>query len=156
MPFALVLVGIVLVIAGARDTASALGTQLKADFTGDNNYTYWVLAFLGAGSVGYVQVLKPLSHMFLALLIIVIILKNGGVFDKFMQALSSGPVESKKGADATNSTGIKITDNSAAFVHDAAQSVQAGIASHANQNASANFDKVLNGVSTITKLFAFA
>lgn len=93
MPFALLIAGIILTVSGVRDTQGTLFSLLKGDFTGQNNYTWWAVSVLTIGAVGYVDQLKQLSHYFLALILIVLILakyKNGqNVFDEFISALKN-------------------------------------------------------------------
>lgn len=91
MPFALVLIGLIMVITGAKDTHEELGKQLTEDFTGPDNFIKWAAAIAGLGAVGYVKDLQPISRLALALLFVVMILSNGGMFDKFMQAVNQGP-----------------------------------------------------------------
>lgn len=86
MPFALIIVGVVLLVAAVRDTIGGqdgLFTLLKNDFTGQNNFSYWLVSILIIGAVGYIPTLKPLSRMFLALVIIVLFISQGGFFSKF-------------------------------------------------------------------------
>lgn len=84
MPFALLIVGIVLVTAGVRGTTSELASLIKGDFTGEKNFSYWLIAILVIGSIGYVEDLRSLSRMFLVLLIVALFLTNkGGVFQQF-------------------------------------------------------------------------
>jgi hypothetical protein len=97
MPFALLIIGTALVIAGVRNTVydykgkdgemhPGLFTLAKNDFTGNNNYIYWMLSILVIGSLGYIDSIKPLSRAFLVLVIIVLFLKNGkdgGFFERF-------------------------------------------------------------------------
>ena len=105
MPFALIIAGIVLTVAGVRDTQSALFSLLKGDFTGQGNYTWWAVSVLAIGATGYVEAFKQLSHYFLALILLVLILakyKNGqSVFDEFVAALKGpippAPVPNKSG-----------------------------------------------------------
>jgi hypothetical protein len=85
MPFAFLIVGLVLVISAVRGTSSQLLTLLKGDFTGSNNFTAWMLAILLVGSLGYIKQIQPLSRAFLVLLVIVLLLSNGGFFAKFEQ-----------------------------------------------------------------------
>lgn len=89
MPYALVIAGIVLTIAGVRNTHRALFSLLSNDFTGNNSFIWWALSILGIGAIGYVQNLRPLANAFLALLLIVLILANKGVFQQFTQALKN-------------------------------------------------------------------
>lgn len=94
MPFAFLIVGTVMVIAGVRGTSQDLVTLVKGDLTGTNSYLYWIVAILAVGSVGYVPSLKPVSRAFLALILIVLVLKvgnpqsgNGGFFQQFENAI---------------------------------------------------------------------
>lgn len=86
MPFALIIVGIVLLVAAVRDTIGGdrgLFTLLKNDFTGQNNFSYWLVSILIIGAVGYIPTLRPISRMFLALVIVVLFISQGGFFSKF-------------------------------------------------------------------------
>ena len=95
MPFALAIIGIVLIVSGVRDTTTDLFALVKGDFTGDNNFVYWFLAILIVGGAGYVSDLRGLSRAFLALLLVVLVLtenKNsttGGFFTQFTSAVNS-------------------------------------------------------------------
>lgn len=92
MPFAFFIIGITLIVAGVRNTASDLFTLVKGDFQGDNNYIRWVVAILILGSLGYIDQLKTFSRAFLFLIIVTLFLKNGrGFFDQFNKAISSNP-----------------------------------------------------------------
>lgn len=85
MPFAFLIVGLVMVIASVRGTSAQLFSLLKNDFTGTNSFTAWLLAILAVGSLGYIKPLQPLSRGFLVLLVIVLLLSNGGFFEQFEQ-----------------------------------------------------------------------
>jgi hypothetical protein len=101
VPYALVIAGLVLVIAGVRNTQSALFALLQGDFTGNKSFVWWFLSILGIGAVGYVESVKPLANAFLALLLIVLILANKGVFQNFTNALKN-PIPAAPIATATN------------------------------------------------------
>lgn len=114
MPFALAIIGVVLLVASVRNTQSDLYTLVKGDFTGKNNFIYWTLAILFIGSFGYVPKLKPISVGFLTLVVIVLILARGnpdptkiggGFFQKFMDAIG--------GTQSTVNT-LPVKDNNAA------------------------------------------
>jgi hypothetical protein len=90
MPFALIAVGLLLAIAGARNTQGQLFSLLKGDFTGNQSFIWWSVSILAVGSVGYVKSLKGLANAFLALVLIVLVLHNKGVFDNFISALKIG------------------------------------------------------------------
>lgn len=77
MPFALLLVGLVLLISGVKNTQDTLFATVKGDFQGQDNFIYWFVAIIIIGAVGYIPKLKPVSTAFLALVIVVLFLKKG-------------------------------------------------------------------------------
>ena len=88
MPFALAIIGIVLLVAGVRNKQDDLFSLLKGDFTGPNNFIFWMLSILAIGALGYIPKLKPLSTAFLALVIVVLFLRKGtGFFAQATQVL---------------------------------------------------------------------
>jgi hypothetical protein len=89
MPFALVFVGIVLLVAGVRDKQGDLFTLAKGDFTGKNNFFFWSGSILAVGAVGYIPRLKPVSDGFLVLVVVVLFLHNKGFFAQFSEALKT-------------------------------------------------------------------
>lgn len=89
MPFALLIIGLLLVVAGARGTAGDLATLLKSDFSGSNNFFYWFGSILLIGALGYYSPAEKVSRMFLALILIVMILANKGLFQKLTDALAN-------------------------------------------------------------------
>jgi hypothetical protein len=101
MPFALLAIGLLLVITAYNNTQEVLSRQLKADFSGNTGFIYWIAAIVIVGSIGYIRPLQSVSRAFLALILIVIFLTNSGVFSKFNQALA-GAAQS---GDATTGAG---------------------------------------------------
>src|ERR1700677_3290916 len=101
MPFLFLVFGTVMVVSAARNTQTQLIGLLKSDFTGNGNFIYWLISILAIGAVGYIPDLKPVSRAFLVLVVIVLILKNGGVFTQFTSALSS---TTKAQPNSTSST----------------------------------------------------
>lgn len=91
MPLALVIIGLLMVITGVKNTHAQFGAELKSEFTGPGNFTYWFASIVIIGAIGYSKPFKPFANAFLALVLIVIVLKNGGVFDKLKEALAQGP-----------------------------------------------------------------
>lgn len=112
MPYVLVIVGIVLTIAGVRNTHHALYSLLSGDFTGNKSFIWWALSILGIGAVGYVPSMRPLSNAFLALLLIVLILSNKGVFQQFTDALKN-PIPAAPVGDSTGSQKSAANSNDA-------------------------------------------
>jgi hypothetical protein len=91
MPFALVLIGILMIVTGAQGTYAQFGSQVAKDFTGPGGFLYWIIAIFIIGAIGYSDRFRTISHLFLALVIIAMILSNRGVFAKFTQQLKQGP-----------------------------------------------------------------
>jgi hypothetical protein len=79
--------GSILLIAAVKNTQETLYYLLVGDFTGPNNFVYWLLAILIIGAIGYVPKLKPLSDGFLILVILVLFLSKGGFWAKFTQQI---------------------------------------------------------------------
>lgn len=91
MPFALLFIGIILVLSAANGTLSALGAQLKKDFTGPGNFVTWLAAVGIIGALGYIPQLEKFSRAFIGLLLVVIFFAAGkqGKFQKFAQAITN-------------------------------------------------------------------
>jgi hypothetical protein len=95
MPFALLLVGILLITVAVRNQQTAFVQLVRSDFSGPSNFMYWVVALVLIGSIGYIPKAKPVSNLLIALILIVLILKRGnpatgaggGVFQKLTAAL---------------------------------------------------------------------
>lgn len=93
MPYAFIIVGLAMLVSGARGTSSDLLTLIKSDLTGTNNFFYWIVAILAIGAVGYIDTLKGVSRAFLVLVLVVLVLADnkqnggGGLFVKFDAAL---------------------------------------------------------------------
>lgn len=122
MPFALLVVGLVLIISGVRGTQSDLFASVKGDFTGSNNFVYWALSILVVGALGYVPTLRPLSRGFIVLIVVGLLFNkaNGGFFNEFQSALAStqsvsstatgiGAVLQSQSATAAISSGLSTT-----------------------------------------------
>lgn len=114
MPFALVFIGLIMIVTGAKGTQSALGRQLVSDFTGKGNFFYWFTVLGVLGAVGSIPGFKPFSRMFMTLVIVAMVLRNGGVFAKFTEFLQNGPVSPNAGASANNSEAKNMVAQGAA------------------------------------------
>lgn len=90
MPIFLIIAGTYFLIAGLRDKGQELSDLLQGDFTGKGSFVPWTLAILIVGALGYIGTLKPISDSFMALLIIVLMLHNGGFADKFFADFGIG------------------------------------------------------------------
>src|SRR5260370_36956281 len=111
MPFALIIVGVVLLIAAAKGTQGDLFSLLQKDFTGPNNFVFWMAAILIIGAVGYVPKLKPLSTVFLALVVLVLFLSKGNkgsFFEKFTSGIQSTTQAPTAATPASNAASVAI------------------------------------------------
>ena len=110
MSFALFFAGAVLLIAAVRNTqsgANGLFTLLQGDFTGPNNFIFWLASLLVIGAIGYIPKAKPFSVALLALVILTIVLRKGtGLFSQFTSAL--GSTQSAAPAATTAATATPI------------------------------------------------
>lgn len=88
MPFALIFIAVALIVAGFRGTQRCLFSLLQQDAGGQ--FLLWGGAIVVVGGIGYVKTLEPISTALLVLLIIVLILGHGGVFQQLTSALKSG------------------------------------------------------------------
>jgi hypothetical protein len=123
MPFALIIVGVVLLITSVRNTYGVtqangqpgLGGLLQKDFTGTGNFIFWLVALLIIGAVGYIPKLKPISTALLVLVILVLFLTRGnpqsgtggGFFQQFVQQISS--TQSATSSSSIPSTSLPTT-----------------------------------------------
>ena len=114
MSFALLFAGILLLVSGVRGTQGDLFALLKNDFTGPGTFFYWSLVVIVIGSIGYVPRLRPLSRVFLVLLIVVLFLAKGnpnavggGFFFQLTAGLGSTNAAQANTANATgNGSGL--------------------------------------------------
>lgn len=100
MPFALVIIGLIMVVSGVKGTHEALGAQLRSDF---QPFVMWMAAIGAIGALGYVPELRRFSHYFMALIIVGMVLSNKGFFPRLMDAIKKGPIAPPAAAKANNS-----------------------------------------------------
>lgn len=89
MPLLFIGSGLILVLTGVKGNPSALWSALQADFTGPGNFVYWSVSILALGALGYVPPLKNTSRLFIVLVLIVLLLDNGGFFTQFQKFINS-------------------------------------------------------------------
>jgi len=82
-----------MLIAAVKNTQGNLSALVKGDFTGQNNFIYWIAAIMIIGALGYVPKVKPFSVALLGLVILVLFLTKGnpaGVGGGFFAQLTKG------------------------------------------------------------------
>lgn len=117
MAFVLTLFGLLLIVTGARGTVTQFGAQVAQDVTG--GFVYYVAAIAGIGALGYVDALRTISRLFMALILIVLVLANRGFFAQFSAALKTGAIAPQAPAAAGNSSSSEaagvVSSQSGAF-----------------------------------------
>jgi hypothetical protein len=90
MPLLLIGSGLVLVLTGIKGNANSLYKLVASDFTGPNSFIYWVVSILILGALGYIKGLENLSKLFMILVVIVLLLDNGGTMQPGGQPSTNG------------------------------------------------------------------
>lgn len=106
MPFALVIPGLIVILAAIKGTYKELGSELVDDFkgtTGSVGYMYWVSSIAVVGALGYYAPMQRFSRMFMVLILLGMVLANRGIFAKFKDALQN-PKETTASNATSNST----------------------------------------------------
>lgn len=88
MPLALVFIGIALLVTAIRGTQGDLFTLLKADVPG---WGKWAAAIVAVGALGYIPKFEGPARALLALVLIVIVLANKGLFTTLAADLKTAP-----------------------------------------------------------------
>lgn len=89
MPIALLIIGAIFLVAGIRGKQDELFSLLKSDFTGQGNFTVWLLALAFVGALGYIPGFKPVANAFLALVIVVLLLAHGDFFKQLSAGINT-------------------------------------------------------------------
>ena len=98
----LLLIGVILIVSAVRNSQGALFTALGQDVPG---FFVWAAALLALGAVGWIPGLKPISRGLLALVIVVLILRNyQNIIKGFQNAgkFNQAPSKSTGGQSATS------------------------------------------------------
>lgn len=106
MPYAFIVVGLIMIVTGARNTFRQFGAQVAGDFTGPGNFTWWIASLGAVGAVGYIPKLRPVSISFMTLIVLVFVLAEKGLFPKLTAALKAGPTAPSAAAPSASSTGF--------------------------------------------------
>jgi len=89
MPLGFLILGAIILVAALRNTHKQLGTLLAGDFSGAGSFIYWIAALAIIGGLGYIPAFKTPSRALIVLLLVVLVLANGGFFQQFTDALKS-------------------------------------------------------------------
>jgi hypothetical protein len=105
MPIALLIIGLVLVVSGVRDTYADLGKTIQGDFLGQGSFLPRAGAILMLGVVGYAGPdFRKLSIGLMILLTLGLLLtKDKGFFAQLGNAIRQGPTASKAAPASSSS-----------------------------------------------------
>jgi hypothetical protein len=96
MPFAVLLIGAILIIVAFNNSASALASQLEGDVPG---YFKWAAAIAAILGIGYLPGMRTPSRYLLGLVLLVVLLKNyTTIYSGFQTFLTSGGATTGAGA----------------------------------------------------------
>jgi hypothetical protein len=105
MPFVLITFGAILFATALNGTYKQFGSQLYSDiFTSSPSFIKWALALVAVGFIGYIPGAKKPADWFMFLIIIGMVLANGGLFTQLEQAIQAGPAT----AGSTGTTGTTV------------------------------------------------
>lgn len=82
-------IGLLLIVSAVKNTQHELGQQLQTDMLGQDGFMAWAGAILAIGAIGYVPGLRLTSRYLLALLAVVLIVRNGAVFAAAQTAITN-------------------------------------------------------------------
>jgi hypothetical protein len=88
MPFILLIIGGILIVTAFRNTYGDLATELETDVPA---FFPWALALAAVGALGWVPGLRPVSRWLLALVLVVLVMKNYSAFFSNLKGLGSAP-----------------------------------------------------------------
>lgn len=104
MALGLLLVGLVLIVSAIRGTHGQLWTLVVNDMTGagaTHGFIVWLAAIVAIGAIGFYRPLRTPSHLLLGLIVVVIFLVNGGVWQQVSQTFTQGIPQGTAPADPT-------------------------------------------------------
>lgn len=91
MPLLLIFVAGVLIVSAIRNTQTQLATELETDLPG---FGAWALAIIGVGALGWVPGMRVISRWLLALVIVVLVVKNySALFAGFAHTAAPQPTQ---------------------------------------------------------------
>lgn len=139
MPFAILLIGIILIVVAYNNSFGSLASQLESDIPG---YFKWAAAIAAILGLGYIPGLKTPSRYLLGLVLLVLVLANGNqIIQGFKTFLTSGGTASggqgaanpSSGYTANPSTTATPTPQQVAGLGSASGTTSAGVAQSTSQ-----------------------
>jgi hypothetical protein len=102
MPFAVVVIAVILIVVAFNNTGGQLATQLESDIPG---FFVWAIAIAAIAGLGYIPGLRTPSRWLLGLVMLVIFIVNyQTIISGFQSFASSGASQTASGAGAAPPT----------------------------------------------------
>jgi len=101
MIFIALIIGAILIVAAIRNSQGALATALTTDAPG---YVIWAAAIVAVGAIGFVPDLKPISRGLLALIVLVIFLRNYQTIISGFEAVDTSSTGSTSSTSSSNTS----------------------------------------------------
>jgi hypothetical protein len=89
MPLLLIGTGIIFLLTGLNGDVGQLYGLVAGDFSGPGNFIYWLTSIVILGAIGYIKGLENISRAFLVLVVVGLLLDNGGFFTQFNAFIKS-------------------------------------------------------------------
>lgn len=136
MPFVLIFLGILLLVVSIRGTQGDFFSLLQSEFAGSNSFVVWASAFIILGLLGYIRPIRPITHAFLVLLLLVLILTNGKGFVSQFNAAIRSPVAPSVNATSSSQTVAGGAAPVGSPLASSASQIQQGVPQVVDPNAS--------------------
>ncbi len=91
MPLVAIIAGLVMIDLAFRGTEHEFAAQAAQDFGTGSQFWAWFAAISLLGALGYVPQLRTLSNAAMALVIVVLTLRNGGIFAQLAAVIDNPP-----------------------------------------------------------------
>jgi hypothetical protein len=136
MPFVLLAFGILFLVIAWQGTQQDLFALLKSEFVGKNSFLVWIAAILILGLAGYIKPIRPVTHAFMVLILIVLVLANGGkVFANFNAAIRAPTAPGGQSGAQTGVGDLASTPITPTAASDASNPLTYGLSSLTPQSA---------------------
>lgn len=151
MPFAILLIGALLIVVAFNNSMTALATELESDVP---PYFKWAAAIAAIVGIGYIPGFRTPSRYLLGLVLLVILVANKSAIPAAFQAFLTGSgTASGVGAGAPNPSTAYATNPTTTSPPTAAQIAGSGAAGQTGVTGAVNTAVNSTGVgSTISKL----
>ena len=112
MPFILILIAAILIIAAFNNSQAALVAELEQDVP---PFLKWALAIVGVGALGWIPGMQTVSRWLLALVLVVMFLKNWSAIQSgitnFQNTAASGSTSAVNTTTAASAVPTQTTTN---------------------------------------------